>query len=81
MCSRGQRGAATTERRPWQLLAVGFAAPAVDERFALHERLRDAVLAPRGISVPFLPWVAPGDFLVMLIAVTRLTVLRWCSAC
>ena len=45
--------------RPWQLPAVGFAAPAVDERFAPHEQLRDGVLAPRGISVPFLPWVAP----------------------
>jgi len=69
------RGDAAPTRRPWQVLAVGFAALAVDERFALHERLRDAVLAPRGIRVPFLPWVAPGDFLVMVIAVTGLAVL------
>jgi uncharacterized membrane protein YidH (DUF202 family) len=69
------RGDAAPARRPWQVLAVGFAALAVDERFALHERVRDGVLAPRGIRVPFLPWVAPGDFLVMGIAVTGLAVL------
>lgn len=69
------RGDTTTERRPWQVLALGFAALAVDERFALHERVRDGVLAPRGISVPFLPWVAPGDFLVLVIGVVGLAVL------
>jgi uncharacterized membrane protein YidH (DUF202 family) len=69
------RGDAASARRPWKLLAVGFAALAMDERFALHERVRDGVLAPRGIRVPFLPWVAPGDFLVMAIAVTGLAVL------
>lgn len=69
------RGGTASERRPWQVLAVGFAALAVDERFALHERVRDGVLAPRDVRVPFLPWVAPGDFLVLLIAVTGLAVL------
>ena len=69
------RGDAAPARRPWQVLALGFAALAFDERFALHERVRDGVLAPRGIRVPFLPWVAPGDFLVMAIAVTGLAVL------
>jgi hypothetical protein len=62
-------------RRPWLVLALGFAALAVDERFALHERIRDGVLAPRGIRAPFLPWVAPGDFLVMAIALAGLAVL------
>jgi hypothetical protein len=59
----------------WWLLAVGFAALAVDERFAIHERVRDSVLAPRGVTVPLLPWVAPGDFLVMGIAIAGLAVL------
>ena len=59
----------------WWLLGLGFAGLAVDERFALHERIRDGVLAPRGVSVPFLPWVAPGDFLVLAIGVTGLAVL------
>jgi len=61
--------------RPWWLLGAGFAALAVDERFALHERVRDGVLAPRGIEVPFLPWVAPGDFLILGVAVTGLVLL------
>ena len=67
--TRGDRLAA------WWVLAAGFGALAVDERFALHERVRDGILAPRGVSVPFLPWVAPGDFIVMLIALVGLALL------
>ena len=62
-------------RRTWVLLAAGFAGLAVDERFALHERVRDGVLAPRGVTVPLLPWVAPGDFLVLGIGVAGLVAL------
>lgn len=51
--------------RLWLVLAAGFAALTLDERFALHERLRDQVLAPQDIAVPFLPWVAPGDFILL----------------
>ena len=69
------RRATTASALPWWLLALGFSALAIDERFALHERVRDGVLAPRGIRVPFLPWVAPGDFLVMGIGVAGLAVL------
>jgi hypothetical protein len=61
--------------RIWSLLAAGLAALAIDERFALHERVRDGMLAPRGVTVPFLPWVAPGDFLLMIVAVVGLTAL------
>src|SRR5918995_4015904 len=43
----------------WWVLAAGFGGLAFDERFAIHERVRDGVLAPRDITVPFLPWVAP----------------------
>jgi hypothetical protein len=68
---RGAPGGAT----PWRLLAVGLAALAIDERFALHERLRDGVLAPRDVTVPFLPWVGPGDFLLLAVGVVGLAVL------
>ncbi|MUL39852.1 hypothetical protein FZ103_01430 [Streptomonospora sp. PA3] len=61
--------------RVWTLLGAGFAALAVDDRFALHERIRDGYLAPRGVTVPFLPWVAPGDFLIMGVAVIGLAFL------
>lgn len=69
------RDASRSERLPWLLLAAGFAALAVDERFALHERIRDGFLAPRGVRIPLLPWVAPGDFLVLLIALSGLALL------
>jgi hypothetical protein len=61
--------------RRWLIVAAGFSVLAVDERFAIHERVRDGVLAPRGISVPFLPWVAPGDFLLLGVAVVGVTML------
>lgn len=68
------RNADRPERLLWLVLAAGFAALAVDERFALHERIRDGFLAPRGVRIP-LPWVAPGDFLVLLIALSGLALL------
>ena len=60
---KGHRGRQGPRGRPWHLLTVGFAALAVDERFVLHEQLRDGVLAPRGISVLSLPWIAPWRLL------------------
>jgi hypothetical protein len=59
----------------WRMLGAGFAALAFDERFAIHERVRDNVLAPRGIRVPFLPWIAPGDFLLLVVGLIGLAVL------
>lgn len=60
---------------PWLVLAAGFGFLALDERFALHERVRDGYLAPRGVAPPFLPWVAPGDFLLLGYAVLGLAIL------
>ena len=71
----GLRSASRRERLPWLVLTAGFLALAFDERFAIHERVRDTILAPRGVRVPFLPWVAPGDFLVMTVAVAGLVLL------
>ena len=51
------------ERRTWALASLGFAFLGADERFALHERLRDNVLADLGVG---LPWGAPGDYLLLL---------------
>lgn len=71
----GLAGVPARQRWVWGALGAGLGALALDERFALHERLRDGVLAPRGISVPLLTWVAPGDFVVMGIAVAGLLLL------
>lgn len=66
---------ASSGAMPWLVLAAGLAALAIDERFALHERLRDGVLAPRDVTVPFLPWVGPGDFLLLAVGLIGLAVL------
>jgi hypothetical protein len=68
-------GATGRDRWNWWLFGAGFGVLALDERFAVHERVRDGVLAPRGVSVPFLPWVAPGDFLVLTIGLVGLAAL------
>lgn len=60
------------QRGTWFLVAAGFGALALDERFALHERLRDRVLAPRGIRLPFADWMAPGDFILLAVLVVGL---------
>ncbi len=58
--------------RVWLLLAVGFAGLGLDDRFAVHERLRDRVLAKIDIA---LPWGAPGDYVLLLIAAAGLILL------
>ncbi|QJD86737.1 hypothetical protein [Cohnella herbarum] len=57
----------------WTLLAAAFAWLALDERFALHERLRDRVLKPTGIKL--LPWMEAGDWLIPLYAVCGIAAL------
>lgn len=57
------------------VLAFGFACLGFDERFAIHERIRDGVLAPRGIRLPLLTWIAPGDFILVLVALTGIALL------
>lgn len=61
--------------RDWWLLAGAFLFFAMDDRFAIHERIRDHLLAPRGIRVPFLPWIGPGDFILLLYALIGLALL------
>ena len=62
-------------RIPHWLLAAGFAYLALDDRFAIHERIRDRILAPRDISIPGLSFLAPGDFQVLLMGIAGLIVL------
>ena len=57
---------------PWLLLAVGFLGLGLDERFALHERIRDRILAPADILIPFLPWVGAGDFVLLAVGAAGL---------
>ncbi len=61
--------------RAWVLLGPGLLVLAVDERFALHERLRDRVLAPRDVGPQVLAWVAPGDVVLFAVGVAGLALL------
>lgn len=69
---------ATIEARPraervvWSLTALGFLYLTADERFALHERLRDNVLADLGVA---LPWGSPGDYVLVVFLAGSLLVL------
>jgi hypothetical protein len=56
----------------WLVMTLLFFLLALDERFALHERLRDLVLAPYGIRLPLINWTSPGDFILLLLMVIGL---------
>ena len=60
---------------PLLFLTIGFVGLAADERVAIHERLRDRVLAPRGVSLPFVPWGEPGDVVLVVVAIVGLALL------
>ena len=59
---------------PWSLLAAGFVWLALDDRFLIHERLRDDVLAGRVPDV--LPWGKSGDVVLLAYAVGGLVLTR-----
>jgi hypothetical protein len=46
----------------WIALTAAFAWLSLDERFALHERVRDRFLKPTGMKL--LPWMEAGDLLI-----------------
>ncbi|MFN8029025.1 MAG: hypothetical protein U0Q10_01520 [Dermatophilaceae bacterium] len=54
------------------LLAAGMVYLALDDRFAVHERIRDRILAPRDIRIQGLSWLAPGDFQMLFVAIAGL---------
>ncbi len=61
--------------RWWWLLGAAFLYLGLDDRFALHERVRDHLLAPAGLRIPGLP-IAPGDFILLMYAFAGL-VMVW----
>lgn len=61
----------------WLCLAAGFVVLAADERVAIHERLRDRLLAPNGIDLPFVPWAQPGDIVLVVVALVGLAMAPW----
>ncbi|MBA1335132.1 MAG: hypothetical protein HPY66_0754 [Firmicutes bacterium] len=61
--------------RFWGLLCAGFLFLTLDERFALHERVRDAILSPRNIKLPIFFWTSAGDFILLLFAAAGILLL------
>jgi hypothetical protein len=61
----------------WLPFAAAFLYLTLDERFALHERLRDLVLAPRQLYLPPFYWTAPGDFLLLFLLLLGLLAIPW----
>lgn len=54
----------------WTIVAAAFAWLALDERFAVHERLRDRYLKQTGVKL--LPWMEAGDWVIPIYAVCGL---------
>ncbi|MCK4257711.1 MAG: hypothetical protein KAX49_01965 [Halanaerobiales bacterium] len=61
--------------RLWSLLVLGFGYLTLDERFALHERIRDSFLSPKGIKIPVFFWTAAGDFILLIFLIIGLILL------
>lgn len=59
----------------WALMVIGFGYLTLDERFAIHERIRDSFLAPKGIKLPIFFWTSAGDFILLAFLVIGLILL------
>lgn len=57
------------------LLSIGFLYLSLDERFAVHERLRDKILAPMQLKLPILSWTAAGDIILLVFLICGLALL------
>lgn len=51
----------------WSIFSLGFLYLCLDERFTIHERIRDLILSPRKIKLFVFFWTAPGDFILLLL--------------
>lgn len=60
----------------WLVMGIGFLFLTMDDRFAIHERIRDGFLVPLDISIPLLP-VGVGDFILLIYMIVGLIMLKW----
>jgi len=51
----------------WFFLGLVFFYLTLDERFAIHERIRDGFLAPNDINIPLFFWTSSGDYILLLL--------------
>ena len=73
---RGARDSKDGPRWIWAVLAAGFAVLALDERFDIHEALRDFVLQPLGVLTNT-AWIKPGDVGLLLFVIAAIALSRW----
>jgi len=47
------------------IVFLGFLYLGFDEKFAVHEFIRDHYLVQSGFKIPFITWTAPGDYILI----------------
>jgi hypothetical protein len=56
----------------WFLFVMGFLYLTIDERFMVHEKIREQILKPNHLNIDFLFWVEKGDYVLIFLMVTGL---------
>ncbi len=51
----------------WLFITCGFFYLTLDERFAIHERIRDKILAPNNLDISLFFWTSSGDYILLII--------------
>lgn len=59
----------------WALLSIGFLYLTFDEKFAIHEGIREGFFKPNDISLNIFFWVEKGDYVLLLLMIAGLLML------
>ncbi|HYH04504.1 MAG TPA: hypothetical protein VEC37_15535 [Bacillota bacterium] len=59
----------------WILFSIGFFYLTMDEIFAIHEKIRELILKPGEIQIPWLFWVEKGDYVLLVLMLTGILIL------
>ncbi len=51
----------------WIILTLGFLYLTLDEKFAIHETIREEYFKPNNLTLEFLFWVEKGDYVLMFV--------------
>ncbi len=54
------------------IITMGFFYLFLDEKFGIHENIRERILKPNGIKIDFLYWMEPGDYALLGILILGL---------
>ena len=59
----------------WILFCIGFLYLTADEKFAIHEKIREMILKPREIQISWLFWVEKGDYVLLALMLLGIAIL------